>query len=41
MSLPQWRSDLNEPTIQKTAQLAQKYGFATKAPDVNALIWQP
>jgi NitT/TauT family transport system substrate-binding protein len=41
MSLPQWRADLNRPTIQKTAQLAQKYGFAPKAPDLSQLIWQP
>jgi NitT/TauT family transport system substrate-binding protein len=40
MSLPTWRSDLNLPTIQKTAQLAQKYGFAPKPPDLNQLIWK-
>jgi NitT/TauT family transport system substrate-binding protein len=41
MSLPQWRADLNEPTIQRTEQLAQKYGFVKSAPALNQLIWQP
>jgi NitT/TauT family transport system substrate-binding protein len=41
MSLPTWRSDMNVPTIQKTAQLAQKYGYTQKPADVNQLIWQP
>jgi NitT/TauT family transport system substrate-binding protein len=41
MSLPTWRADMNVPTIQKTAQLAQKYGYTSKPADVNELIWQP
>jgi NitT/TauT family transport system substrate-binding protein len=41
MALPQWKAGLNEPTIQLTAQLAQKYGFVKSAPAVNELIWNP
>jgi NitT/TauT family transport system substrate-binding protein len=41
MSLPQWGADLHEPTIQRTAQLAQKYGFVSKPTNLNQLIWQP
>jgi hypothetical protein len=32
---------MNVSTIQKTAQLAQKYGYTPKPANVNALIWQP
>jgi NitT/TauT family transport system substrate-binding protein len=40
MRLPQWGSDLNQPTIQQTADLAQKYGFIKEKPDLNELIRQ-
>jgi NitT/TauT family transport system substrate-binding protein len=38
MRLPQWSSSLNEPTIQQTADLAQKYGFIKDKPDLGDLI---
>jgi ABC-type nitrate/sulfonate/bicarbonate transport system substrate-binding protein len=38
MSLPQWSSDLNEPSIQQTVDLAQKYGFIKDKPDLGQLI---
>src|SRR4051794_189746 len=38
MRLPQWGADLNQPTIQQTADLAQKYGFIEDKPDLNELI---
>jgi NitT/TauT family transport system substrate-binding protein len=41
MRLPQWSADLNRPSIQQTADLAQKYGFIKQKPDLNDLIRQP
>jgi NitT/TauT family transport system substrate-binding protein len=41
MSLPTWKADLNQPTIEKTAQLAQEYGFLKEAPAVDELIYTP
>jgi NitT/TauT family transport system substrate-binding protein len=41
MALPQWKADLNQPTIEKTAQLAQKYGFVKSPPSIDELIWKP
>jgi NitT/TauT family transport system substrate-binding protein len=38
MTLPQWSSDLNLPTIEQTAQLAEEYGFIEEQPDLNELI---
>jgi NitT/TauT family transport system substrate-binding protein len=38
MTLPQWGKELNEPTIQTTAQLAKKYGFVKQAPSLDDLI---
>lgn len=38
MNLPQWKADLGVATIQRTAALAQEYGFITKEPDFGALI---
>jgi NitT/TauT family transport system substrate-binding protein len=38
MTLPQWSSDLNEPTIEKTAELAEQYGFIEEQPDLGELI---
>jgi NitT/TauT family transport system substrate-binding protein len=41
MNLPQWRADLNRPTIDKTAQLAKEYGFVKEEPNLDELIRQP
>jgi NitT/TauT family transport system substrate-binding protein len=41
MKLPQWRADLNRPTIQRTAQLAKDYGFVKSVPNLNDLIRTP
>jgi NitT/TauT family transport system substrate-binding protein len=38
MKLPQWGKELNESTIQTTAQLAKKYGFVEQAPSLDDLI---
>jgi NitT/TauT family transport system substrate-binding protein len=38
MRLPQWGTDLNQPTIQQTVDLSQKYGFIKEKPDLNELI---
>jgi NitT/TauT family transport system substrate-binding protein len=38
MTLPQWRADLNEPTIELTSQLAQEYGFIDEQPNLDELI---
>lgn len=41
MSLPQWKPDLNVPTISRTEQLAKKYGWIQSTPSLNDLIWRP
>jgi NitT/TauT family transport system substrate-binding protein len=41
MTLPQWTADLGLPTIEKTAQLAQEYGFVEEEPNLDELIRQP
>jgi NitT/TauT family transport system substrate-binding protein len=38
MRLPVWRADLNEPTIQQTAELAKEYGFVEEVPSLDDLI---
>jgi NitT/TauT family transport system substrate-binding protein len=38
MRLPVWRADLNEPTIQQTADLAKEYGFVEEPPSLDDLI---
>jgi NitT/TauT family transport system substrate-binding protein len=38
MTLPQWSSDLNLPTIEMMAELAQQYGFIDEQPDIGELI---
>jgi NitT/TauT family transport system substrate-binding protein len=40
MTLPQWRADLNEKTIQQTIDLAQKYGFTKESPSLDELVLQ-
>jgi NitT/TauT family transport system substrate-binding protein len=38
MRLPVWRADLNEATIQQTADLAKEYGFVEEPPSLDDLI---
>jgi NitT/TauT family transport system substrate-binding protein len=38
MTLPQWSPDLNLDTIERTAELAEEYGFIDTPPDLNELI---
>jgi NitT/TauT family transport system substrate-binding protein len=39
MKLSYWSSDLNVPSIERTAQAAKQFGFVKTAPSVNDLIW--
>jgi NitT/TauT family transport system substrate-binding protein len=41
IKLPIWRTDLNEPTIEKLSELSKKYGLIEEEPDLNELIRQP
>jgi NitT/TauT family transport system substrate-binding protein len=41
IKLPTWRTDLNEPTIEKLSELSKKYGLIEEEPDLNELIRQP
>jgi NitT/TauT family transport system substrate-binding protein len=38
MNLPVWKADLNEPTIEQTAEKAQEYGFIEEPPDLEEMI---
>jgi NitT/TauT family transport system substrate-binding protein len=38
IKLPIWRPDLNEPTIEKLADLSVKYGLIEEQPDLDELI---
>jgi NitT/TauT family transport system substrate-binding protein len=38
MRLPTWSPNLNQPSIQQTADLAQKYGFIKDKPALGDLI---
>jgi NitT/TauT family transport system substrate-binding protein len=38
IKLPVWRTDLNEPTIERLSELSQKYGLIEQQPDLNELI---
>jgi NitT/TauT family transport system substrate-binding protein len=38
ITLPQWRPDLNESTIELNAELAEKYGFIEEVPALDDLI---
>jgi NitT/TauT family transport system substrate-binding protein len=40
MTLPQWGRDLNLPSIEQTARLAEEYGFIEEQPDLEELILQ-
>lgn len=39
MVLPYWSSDLNLPSLQKQAQLMQKYGVTDKTFDVKSIVY--
>ena len=41
IKLPIWRTDLNEPTIEKLSELSRKYGLIEEEPDLEELIRQP
>jgi NitT/TauT family transport system substrate-binding protein len=38
IKLPQWRSDLTLPTIEKLSQLSLEYGLIESEPDLDELI---
>jgi NitT/TauT family transport system substrate-binding protein len=38
IKLPVWRTDLNEPTIEKLSELSVKYGLIEEQPDLDELI---
>src|SRR5918992_4161668 len=38
IKLPQWRKDLNEPTIELLSELSVKYGLIEEQPDLGELI---
>jgi NitT/TauT family transport system substrate-binding protein len=38
MNLTQWGSELDEQSIELTAQLAERYGYVEEAPTVDALV---
>jgi NitT/TauT family transport system substrate-binding protein len=38
ITLPVWRSDLNEQTIELLSELSKKYGLIEEEPDLNELI---
>jgi NitT/TauT family transport system substrate-binding protein len=38
IKLPVWRTDLNEPTIQKLSELSEKYGLIEEQPNLDELI---
>ena len=40
ITLPQWKADLNEPTIQTNIDLSKKFGFVEEAPSLDDLIWR-
>src|ERR687893_1133642 len=41
IKLPQWRKDINEPTIELLSELSLKYGLIEEQPDVEELIRDP
>jgi NitT/TauT family transport system substrate-binding protein len=40
ITLPVWKADLNEPTIQMNIDLSKKFGFIEEAPSLDDLIWR-
>jgi NitT/TauT family transport system substrate-binding protein len=41
IKLPQWKADLNKPTIELTSNLAKEYGYIKTQPNLDDLIWKP
>jgi NitT/TauT family transport system substrate-binding protein len=41
IKLPQWRAEITRPTVEKLADLSQKYGLIESKPDLNELIQEP
>jgi NitT/TauT family transport system substrate-binding protein len=39
--LPQWGTDLNQPSIELMGRLSKQYGLIEEEPNVTELIWQP
>jgi NitT/TauT family transport system substrate-binding protein len=40
ITLPQWKADLNEPTIQMNIDLSKKFGFIEEEPSLDDMIWR-
>jgi NitT/TauT family transport system substrate-binding protein len=40
ITLPQWKADLNEPTIQMNIDLSKKFGFIEESPSLDDMIWR-
>jgi NitT/TauT family transport system substrate-binding protein len=40
ITLPQWKADLNEPTIQMNIDLSKKFGFIEEEPTLDDMIWR-
>jgi NitT/TauT family transport system substrate-binding protein len=40
ITLPQWKADLNEPTIQLNIDLSKKFGFIEEEPTLDDMIWR-
>ncbi|HET8754914.1 MAG TPA: ABC transporter substrate-binding protein [Solirubrobacteraceae bacterium] len=40
ITLPQWKADLNEPTIQLNIDLSKKFGFIDSEPTLDDMIWR-
>ena len=38
IELPQWRSDITTPTVERLSQLSKQYGLITEEPDLGELI---
>jgi NitT/TauT family transport system substrate-binding protein len=41
ITLPQWRADLGEDTIELLSELSKKYGLIEEEPDLGELIREP
>jgi NitT/TauT family transport system substrate-binding protein len=39
--LPQWGTDLNQPSIELMGRLSTQYGLIDEEPNVSELIWRP
>jgi NitT/TauT family transport system substrate-binding protein len=38
VTLPEWNTDVGAPLLQRTADLARKYGYLTAQPDISQLV---